>query len=100
MEKEYVKILKKKKKKVQAVNRKNPPIIYYKPNKINVQSLDSRVFINVQKYCKESFFFFLIKTNTGLTIFYITVFRVKQQQQQQNYVLMFLLNIVTSITSK
>lgn len=55
-----MKILKKKKKKkVQAVNRKNPPIIYYKPNKINVQSLDSRVFINVQKYCKESFVFFL-----------------------------------------
>lgn len=47
--------------------KKNPPIIYYKLNKINVQSLDSRVFINVQKYCKESFF--LIKTNTGLTIF-------------------------------
>lgn len=58
MEKEYVKILKKQNKtKVQAVNRKNPPIIYYKPNKINVQSLDSRVFINVQKYCKENFFF-------------------------------------------
>lgn len=77
MEKEYVKILKKQNKtKVQAVNRKNPPIIYYKPNKINVQSLDSRVFINVQKYCMEKNFF-LIKTNTGLNIFYITMFRVK-----------------------
>lgn len=95
-----MKILKKQNKtKVQAVNRKNPPIIYYKPNKINVQSLDSRVFINVQKYCKEKIFF-KIKTNTGLTIFYITMFRVKKQQQQQNYVLMCLLNIVTSITSK
>lgn len=66
-----MKILKKKKKKkVQAVNRKNPPIIYYKPNKINVQSLDSRVFINVQKYCKESFcFFFKLKPILDLLYF-------------------------------
>lgn len=59
----------KKKKKVQAVNRKNPPIIYYKPNKINVQSLDSRVFINVQKYCKESCFFFKLKPILDLLYF-------------------------------